>query len=124
MTLEIGTVFRWERFPLPKYGDETKARWFIYLGESGAFSRIAFIYLCTTTTQIAHFQSGGYRSGHSSFKFETRQFSVFEEDCILDFDGPPCPIEKTKLENKQKDIFVRGKLKEEAMRMIYNRSIG
>jgi hypothetical protein len=121
LTLEIGTVFRWDNFPLPRYGNETKARWFIYLGETGPFSQIAIIYLVTTTTQTAHFQSGGARSRHDKFKFEARQFPAFEEDCILDFDDPPYPIEKERLLNKQSDISVKGKLREDTMRMIYNR---
>lgn len=121
MTLEIGTVFRWDNFPLPRYGDETKARWFIYLGETGTFSQIAIIYLATTTTQTAHFQSGGTRSGHGHFKFEARQFPAFEEDCILDFDDPPYHIERARFLNNQSDISVKGKLREDTMRMIYNR---
>jgi len=121
LTLEIGTVFRWDNFPLPRYGDETKARWFIYLGETGPFSQIAIIYLGTTTTQTSHFQSGGTRSGHSHFRFEARQFPPFEEDCILDFDDPPYPIEKERFLNKQSDISVKGKLREDIMRMIYKK---
>ena len=120
MTLEIGTILRWDNFPLPRYGNETKSRWFIYIGETGLFSQIAIIYLGTTTTQEDHFQAGGTRSGHSHFKFETRQFPEFEEDCILDFDDPPYPIEKKRFLEKQCDISVKGKLREETMRMIYN----
>ncbi|MBW6484639.1 MAG: hypothetical protein K0B01_00590 [Syntrophobacterales bacterium] len=121
MTLEIGTVFRWDNFPLPRYGDETKARWFIYLGETGPFAQIAIIYLVTTTTQTAHFQPGGNRYGHSHFQFEARQFPAFEKDCIIDFNDPPYPIEKARFANKQSDLSVKGKLREDAMRMIYNR---
>jgi len=121
LTLEIGTVFRWDNFPLPRYGNETKARWFIYLGETGPFSQIASTYLVTTTTQADHFQSGGARSGHGHFRFEARQFPAFEEDCILDFDDPPYSIENEMFLNKQGDIAVKGKLREDTMRMIYNR---
>lgn len=115
MTLEIGTVFRWDNFPLPRYGNETKARWFIYLGETRTFSQIAIIYLGTTTTQTAHFQSGGTRSGHGHFRSEARQFPAFEEDCILDFDDPPYSIENEMFLNKQGDIAVKGKLREDTM---------
>ncbi len=121
MTLEIGTVFKWDNFPWPRYGNKPKARWFIYLGETGPFSQIAIIYLVTTTTRTAHFQSGGTRAGHDKFKFETRQFPAFEEDCILDFDDPPYSVEKARFVNKQSDISVKGKLKGDTMRMIYNR---
>ncbi len=121
MTLEIGTVFRWDNFLLPRYGDETKARWFIYLGETSPFAQIAGIYLVTTTTQQDHFQHGGDRAGHSRFMFSLQQFPVFGEDCILDFDDPPYSIEKARFVDKQNDISVKGKLKEDTMRMIYNK---
>jgi len=121
LTLEIGTLLRWDHFTQPRYGTETKARWFIYLGETGPFSQIALIYLATTTTQMDHFQQGSSRAGHSHFKFETRQFNIFDYDCILDFDDPPYAIEKVTFLNRQADIAVKGKLNEETLRMIYNR---
>ncbi len=121
MRLQVGTVFKWDNFPSPRYGGETKARWFIYLGETGQFSQIASVYLCTTTAQTDHFKTGGSRERHSHFKFEVRQFSEFEKDCILDFDDPPQPIEKAKFFNKKKDIDVRGRLSADIIRMIYKR---
>jgi len=121
LILHVGTVFRWNRFPSPRYGGETKARWFIYLGETGQFSQIASVYLCTTTTKADHFKTGGSRERHSHFKFEVRQFPEFEKDCILDFDDPPQPIEKTNLLNKSEDIDVRGRLSGDIIRMIYKR---
>jgi len=121
LTLQVGTVFKWEHFPFPRYSDETKPRWFIYLSETGPFAQIAWVYLCTTTTQTDRFQIGGSRAGHSYFKFEVRQFSLFEKDCIVDFDDPPHSIKKAQLLNKHCDISIKGRLKEETMRMIYNR---
>lgn len=121
MTLEIDTVFRWDHFPLPRYGGETKPRWFIYLGETGPFSQIAIIYLATTTTQKAHFEAGGDRHHHDYFRFETKQFKVFEEDCILDFDEAPYPIEKDRFIKAMGDVTNKGTLREETLRMIYNR---
>ena len=117
MTLDIGTIFRWDNFPLPRYGGETKPRWFIYLGETGPFSQIAIIYLATTTTQKAHFETNGDRCHHDFFRFEARQFSEFEEDCILDFNEAPYPIEKDKFLKAQCDITNKGTLKEETMRI-------
>jgi len=121
LTFQVGTVFKWEHFPFPRYGDETKSRWFIYFGETGPFAQIACFYLCTTTTQTDHFQPGGSRAGHTYFKFETKQIPIFEKDCILDFDDPPHSVEKIKLLSMLCDISIKGRLKEETMRMIYNR---
>jgi len=119
LTLEIGTVLKWDNFPLARYGGALKPRWFIYLGETGLLSQITIIYLTTTTTQADHFQAGGSRSGHSKFIFKTQEFKEFEEDCILDFEDRPYEIEKEGFLKKRGDISVKGKLKEETMRMIY-----
>lgn len=120
MNLEVGTLLRWNHFPWPRYGTEIKPRWFICLGETGPFSQISFIYLATTTTQIEHFQPGGTRTGHNKFKFETRQFAFFDDDCILDYDDPPYAIKKQDLLNHLADLEVKGKLNEQTLRMIYN----
>ncbi len=121
MTLEVGTVFRWDHFPLPRYGGETKPRWFIYLGETGPFSQIAIIYLATTTTQKDHFEVGGDRYRHDFLRFERKQYPVFEEDCILDFDDAPYSIEKDSFLKAKDDITKQGTLREETLRMIYKR---
>ena len=121
MNLDIGTLFRWNNFPYPRYGTEIKPRWFIYLGETGPFSQIAILYLATTTTQIQHFQHDGTRAGHAHFKFDIRQFTMFDEDCIIDFDEKPYPIEKEKFLNRQTDIAIKGKFNDDTLRMIYNR---
>ncbi|HBL52811.1 MAG TPA: hypothetical protein DHO02_02750 [Syntrophaceae bacterium] len=120
MNLEVGTLLRWNHFPWPRYGTEIKPRWFIYLGDNGPFAQIAFVYLATTTTQIEHFKSGGARNGHNHFKFETRQFASFDNDCIIDYDDPPYAIKKQYLLNHQADLEVKGKLNEQTLRMIYN----
>lgn len=120
MTLEAGTVFRWNKFPYPRYDkEEIKPRWFIYLGDSGIFSQILIAYICTTTTQTQHFEINGHRVSHYSIKFESTPKTPFEEDCILDCDEPPFSIEKKKLENHL-DIEIKGKLKEQKLREIYN----
>ncbi len=121
MNLEIGTLLRWDHFPAPKYGTEIKPRWFIYLGETGSFAQIAYVYLATTTTQLDHFQPGGTRAGHIHFKFEKRQFGMFDEDCIIDFDEKPYSIEKDNLLKYQANIVEKGMINELTLRMIYNR---
>lgn len=121
MNLEVGTLFRWGHFSWPKYSAEKKSRWFIYLGETDSFAQIALVYLATTTTKLEHFQYGGVRASHSHFKFETRQFTIFDKDCIIDFDEKPYAVEKEKLLKNRMDIIVKGKLDEKTLRMIYNR---
>lgn len=117
--MDVGTVFRWKDFPEPRSG-EVKARWFIYLGDSGPFSQVLIAYLCTTTTQIHHFKSGGNRSSHDHHLFQKAPSSPFEEDCILDFDERPHAVAKSTLENNP-CIEPKGKFDEQTLRMIYNR---
>jgi len=121
LKLKVGAVLRWDNFPLQKFGGTNKARWFICLGFSGVFAQVAFVYLGTTTTQLQYFRGHGQRSTHSHFIFETKQFPVFDQDCATDYDERPYAVNKTKIELHSKDISIRGELKEEIMRMIYNR---
>ncbi len=121
MNLEVGTVFRWDNFPDARYGSEEKARWFICVGFSGKFAQIAMVYLCTTTTQLEKFKKTGSRAAHSKHIFTTNQFQCFEQDCAIDFDERPYPLEKSKLSVCQKDIEIRGSIDKNTLRMIYNR---
>jgi hypothetical protein len=123
LNIELGTVFRWINFPSPRHqksGNNNKPRWFICVGFSGEFAQVAVAYLCTTTTQIEKFQSGGVRSGRAHFVFKTSQFKFFEEDCVIDFDEAPYSMRKEQLKAFESDIEIRGTLDEQTLRMIYN----
>jgi len=119
LNLEVGTVFRWDNFPLRRFGSESKPRWFICLGFSGIFAQVAIIYLSTTTTQLQHFETSGTRRNHSHFIFKTNQHPVFEEDCAVDFDERPYPVNEAKIKSCRNDIIIKGQLNEDTMRMIY-----
>jgi len=113
-----GDVFLWKDFPFPQKGGEFKRRWFIYLGDSGIFSKPIFAFICTTTTQLEDFKKGGRRAGHRNCVFKKGQFP-FEEECLLDFDELPY-IDFTKEDlEKNPDIEVRGRLDASKMREIY-----
>lgn len=121
--LKVGSVFRWNNFPDSRYGDGDKARWFICVGFTGAFSQIALVHSYTTTTQLHHFGSGGIRQGHSHYIFKCAEHTCFEQDCAIDFDESPYPISKDKIAQLGPDIEEKGTLREETMRMIYKRTI-
>jgi len=119
LNLEVGTVFRWDNFPSHRFGGESKARWFICLGSSGTFAQVTIVYLSTTTTQLQHFGTSGTRRNHSHFIFKTNQHPIFEEDCVVDFDERPYPVDEAKIKLCQNDIIIKGQLNEDTMRMIY-----
>jgi hypothetical protein len=48
--LKPGTVFKWEKFPYPRIGTEIKARWFVYLGDTGIIQGPIIAFFHTTTT--------------------------------------------------------------------------
>jgi hypothetical protein len=121
LNLEVGTVIRWDNFPVPRRGGEIKARWFVYLGCTSSLTPPQICFLATTTTQLHHFCPGGRRQNHSHFKFEKRQFPEFDDDCVLDFCEQPYPLLLETLTSKQSDIKIRGRLKAETMRQLYNR---
>ncbi|MBU0767548.1 MAG: hypothetical protein ABIJ25_05525 [Pseudomonadota bacterium] len=118
MHLTVGDVIRWDRFPYPRTG-EIKPRWFIYLGRTTVFSTPVFAYLCTTTTNIEEFETGGARCNHASRRFEARLFPAFAQDCILDFDEEIHTVTEDILEGCRKQIDVKGHLAVDTMRNIY-----
>ncbi len=121
MNIDVGTVLRWDNFPLARFGQRDKARWLICLGMTGKFAQIAVVYCSTTTTQIHDFSRSGRRFNHSHFIFRVNQFPLFDEDCAIDFDERPYPVNPKILSAHSADIETKGRLPEETMRMIYNR---
>lgn len=119
--MKAGTVIKWNNFPHPRYGKEIKARWFICLGDSGTITEPVFTYLCTTTTKFDDFKQGGKRERHTTCQFKAN-ITPFEEDCILDIDEGPYSIRKSQIANNV-DIEIKGELKEQDMRVIYNRIV-
>lgn len=119
--LEVGTVIKWNNFPYPRYSNKNKPRWFICAGFSGYFAQVSEVYLYTTTTQLNHFKKFGIRSSHSYFIFQCNHYTVFDQDCAIDFDEGPYNLAITQLEQKKDDIEVKGKLNEQTLRMIYNK---
>jgi hypothetical protein len=116
--LKAGTVFRWENFPYPKYAGEIKARWFIYLGDTGLLLTPIIAYICTTTTSLDDFKPGGRRASHRHLLFKKIKYPFFEEDCILDYDEEPYPAERESLE-RNPNIEIKGELDQECLRTIY-----
>jgi len=109
--LKPGTIFKWNRFPYPKYGGELKPRWFIYLGDTGLISTPIIAYICTTTTR-------GKKQLHHCLPLPRAKYPYFEEDCILDFDEEPYQEAKNALETNR-DIETKGQLDHESLKAIY-----
>jgi hypothetical protein len=116
--MTVGNVIKWNNFEDGRKGGETKARWFICLGDSGLFSVPIYIYICTTTTQKSDFQKGGKRANHS-YKLFSPTGTPFDSECLLDFDEPPWSYPKEIFENNP-DIEILGTLDENTLRSIYN----
>jgi hypothetical protein len=115
--LKPGTVFRWDNFPYPRLGTQIKARWFVYLGDTGELSSPVIVHVCTTTTSEENFKPGGKREHHRFIRFDSSK-SPFGENCILDFDEPPYHLEKQFLES-QSEIEVKGALDQLTLKTIY-----
>lgn len=116
--MKPGTVFRWENFPYPRIGSEIKPRWFIYLGDTGPFFSPILAHLCTTTTQIQDFQSGGKRAGHRYLPLQPTN-TPFELEGLIDYDEGlhSCP-KKDLSENPE--IQIKGELDAKILVSIYN----
>jgi len=89
------------------------------LGRSAVFHTPIFTYLCTTTTQIEKFESGGPRAGHAFKRFDIKNFPVFDRECVLDFDEELYEIDETAIVRHHSDIEIKGSLDENTVRNIY-----
>jgi hypothetical protein len=116
--MNVGDVLKWDNFKDIKKGGVIKPRWFIYLGYSSVFLTPIFVHICTTTTKISDFQTGGNRANHNYILFDSNT-TPFEQDCILDFDEQPYQYEKPIVEN-HKDITIKGSLDKNLLKQIYN----
>ena len=116
--MKPGTVFRWREFLYPKFGGESKARWFIYLGDTGPFSTPILAHICTTTTSLDDFEPGGNRANHRHLFIKRARYPFFDEDCILDYDEEPYSSKKEVLESNP-EIEVKGELDQNCMKDIY-----
>jgi hypothetical protein len=115
--MKPGDVFKWVNFPYPKYGEEIKSRWFIYLGQTNPFLDPIISHICTTTTSKEDFEKGGRRRSHKCLRFEKGKFP-FDQICLLDFDEIPYSFPKRELEENT-NIEIKGKLDEKTIRTIY-----
>jgi hypothetical protein len=118
--LRPGTVLLWKNFPFPRKDNIIKPRWFIYLGDTGPLGIPVLVYLCTTTTQLHDFEPGGKRQRHDKHIFK-KGSSVFDQECAVDFDEPPFPIEDSVFKAHTNDIEEKGQLPDDLLRMIYKR---
>ena len=118
MRLTVGNVIRWDNFPYPRDGN-IKPRWFIYLGRASIVAMPVFAYLCTTTTQTRRFEQGNARANHAYKRFNIKQFPMFEQDCILDFDEDLHDVTEDTLETCKDHIEIKGTLDQDTMRSIY-----
>lgn len=117
--MKPGTIFRWIDFPYPKFGDEVKPRWFIYLGDTGPFLNPVIVHICTTTTSLSEYCKGGNRESHKCLHFNDPKKYPFEQECILDLDEAPFPIEINEIKDNPK-IEIKGELPSDDLKNIYN----
>lgn len=119
--MKPGTVFRWENFPYPKFGSEIKSRWFICLGDSGPFSSPILAHLCTSTTKIQDFQSGGKRASHRHLLLQPTN-TPFEVECLIDFDEGLHSYPKKDLTGNS-EIQIKGELDTKILVCIFNKLV-
>lgn len=118
--MRSGDIFRWNNFPDPKYDTkDIKARWFVYLGDTGKLSSPVISYILTATTNLALIGPGRVKHGHTVCRYHPNN-SPFEQECIVDIDEGTYPVEAKKLEDNP-DIEIKGPLTDQQMRELYNK---
>ena len=73
--------------------------------------------ICTTTTSVNDFKTGGKRASHKCFIFEKGKYP-FDQECVLDFDEDPYAYKEADLESNR-NIELMGKLNDQTMKLIY-----
>lgn len=117
--MQSGDVFLWSNFPFPRYDNVIKPRWFVYIGDTGILKTPPVAFLLTATTNTASIDPGGIKHGHAVCQYHPHN-SPFAQECILDVDEGPYPVELSKIQGNI-DIEHKGALTEQQMRELYNK---
>lgn len=125
--MDVGDVFTWDQYPYSN--EETKRRWFIYLGEykdtPDPFDNTSSIMIIapTTTTQTQYYEPGEMRAGIPFVRFSPNEGFGFTEECILDLAHRGLVIpQDIFLENlESQKIQIKGKISDQKLREIYDK---
>ena len=84
---KVGAIYKLKRsFSDRKDGKDAKKRYFLYLGNtSELWASSLYVYVATSTTQIAQFETGGEKASASFLKFNAGSYG-FTADCVICFD--------------------------------------
>lgn len=117
--LKPGDVIKINDFKLQNKGGKDKPVWMLFLGMDSILDCPIYIHLHRHTTKLQYYEKGGCRETHIIVRIDKKQYNFFDEDCILDFNELPYPIEKNRFENviSPKSELV-GSLKENTIREI------
>ncbi len=77
------------------------------------------MYVCTTTTQLDHYKSGGDRFNNLFIEYQKGQFG-FKKDCILDIDiNFYKDVTADQIKSCMGNIEIKGNLSESELRRVY-----
>ena len=116
-----GEVLLWRGFPYPRDPDsENKDRYFAFFGYSSRFSTPRIAYLCTTTTKLEYYRTGGSRSRHAFHIFRAGECGLPRE-CVLDMDlNFYADISEQQLQEHAAHIEKIGSIPRDTLRHIWN----
>jgi hypothetical protein len=108
INLQAGDIFTWENYPL--YVHEKKdRRWLLFLGYRALE---AVVYQVTTTTQYAHYESGGNRTENNFFKIN-KGIGGLIEDSVVDLTAYFETIPEKLINDCKADIEKKGSLNQD-----------
>jgi hypothetical protein len=115
-----GDVLLWRSFPFTRDPtSERKDRYFVCFGYSSRLSVPILVYLCTTTTKIAHYERDGSRSRHTFLRLHAGDFGL-PQDCVLDFDfNFYADIQELQLATHRTDIEKVGSVPPDRLRQMW-----
>lgn len=125
--MDVGDVFTWDQYPYSN--EETKRRWFVYLGEykdnPDPFDDTSSIMIIapTTTTQTQYYEPGERRAENPFVRFSPNEGFGFTEECILDLAHGDLVIPQDIFlkDVESQKIQIKGKLSDQKLREIYDK---
>jgi hypothetical protein len=119
MQFSVGDIFCWDNFPdIADQTSKIKPRLFIYLGKTSSFQTPVILYICTTTTQCQHYESGEDRFTNSFIRLPKGEGGLLY-DSILDLTMSFYDMELGRIDSCASDIRTIGHLKSDRLRQIY-----
>lgn len=117
---KVGAIYKLKKpFSDREDGSEAKRRYFLYLGNTSDFSSTTlFVYVATSTMQLAHFEHGGKNSASNFMLFKAGCYG-FTDNCVICFDEIKTYMTEERFSSYEPEE--KGQLDKEMLKTVYSK---